>query len=890
MALKAKSVLRVAWWGLTAAGLLGTLAEAANLQSLPGHVLPAARSLSPLARLEASRQLQVAICLPLVHTNELNQLLAQIYDPASPQFHHYVSAEEFARRFGPAVEDYAAVGAYCRSKGLSIVATHPNRTVLEVAGPAEAFERVFHTTLRVYRHPTEARNFFAPETEPSIDLAVPLLRVDGLDDFYRHRPLSRRLQAAAGLPRPGAGSGTSGSYQGSDFRQAYAPGVSLDGGGQVLALVEFDGFYTNDIIAYEQWADVPGVPLQTVLVGGFKGKPDTNNMETALDIEVAMAMAPGLKKIMVYESAFNSSASGILNRIATDNVARQISSSWMGGAYSSGTDQIFKQYAAQGQSYFQASGDSGAYSGSVYFPADDPYVTVVGGTTLSTQDGEWSAESAWNDGDGHASGGGYSATYALPSWQSGLSMAANGGSASRRNLPDVAMLGDNVFCIADNGQHERFMGTSISAPLWAAFTALINQQAALNGQPAIGFLNPALYSIGKSASYSDAFHDIASGDNGTNSRTRSFRAVAGYDLCTGWGTPTGSNTIGQILKLANPFLSNPWPFLQGSYAGLFLESNAVAQQSSGAFALKLTTKGTFSGTLQNGAARYSLSGKFDLSGHARLTNGPRSMNPMYVDLQLEMNLGADRLSGTVSNALWSAGLAGDRAVFNAKTNRAPQTGQYTMILPGTAGDTNEPAGDGFAMLTVGTAGQVRLAISFSEGTKASQASTLSKNGQWPLYVPLYSGQGSVVSWMTITNPGPDSVLGGELVWTKPVKSTAKYYPKGFARQSTAYGAFYQAPAGTNKLLGLSQAQLVLSGGDLIQPVTNQFLLGARSRVTCTNKLTLSFTPSSGLFRGSLRRAQAPKTVSFSGVVLQNETNGSGFLLGTNQSGRVILGK
>lgn len=174
----------------------------------------------------------------------------------------------------------------------------------------------------------------------------------------------------------------------------------------------------------------------------------------------------------------------MLNRMATDNVAKQLSSSWTFSTDAT-TSQVFQEMAAQGQSFFNASGDSDAYSGPISAPADSPYVTVVGGTTLTTSgpSGAWVSETVWNWGSGQGSGGGISTSYSLPSWQAGVSMAANQGSVHQRNIPDVAMAADNVFEIADNGRSlSGIGGTSCATPMWAGFTALVNQQAAGLGQ------------------------------------------------------------------------------------------------------------------------------------------------------------------------------------------------------------------------------------------------------------------------------------------------------------------------------------------------------------------------------------------------------------------------
>ena len=146
----------------------------------------------------------------------------------------------------------------------------------------------------------------------------------------------------------------------------------------------------------------------------------------------------------------------VLNRMATDNLAKQLSCSYQMDINIS-TVQIFQQFAAQGQSFFQASGDSGAYPGAIDEPADDPYITVVGGTTLTTSSagGPWKSETVWltpasidplldTPTPEEASGGGVSLTYPIPVWQQGISMTANQGSTTMRNLPDVAMVANNV--------------------------------------------------------------------------------------------------------------------------------------------------------------------------------------------------------------------------------------------------------------------------------------------------------------------------------------------------------------------------------------------------------------------------------------------------------------
>ena len=125
-------------------------------------------------------------------------------------------------------------------------------------------------------------------------------------------------------------------------------------------------------------------------------------------------------------------------------------------------------------------------------------------------------------------------------------MSANQGSTTLRNIPDVALTADNVYVVYGNGKSGAFGGTSCATPLWAAYTALVNQLALTNGEPTVGFINPIVYGMGKgsnSLSYTSLFHDITTGNNENSSSPTKFTAVAGYDLCTGWGTPLGSNLI-----------------------------------------------------------------------------------------------------------------------------------------------------------------------------------------------------------------------------------------------------------------------------------------------------------------------------------------------------------
>src|SRR5208337_2087140 len=133
--------------------------------------------------------------------------------------------------------------------------------------------------------------------------------------------------------------------------------------------------------------------------------------------------------------------------------------------------------------------------------------------------------------------------------QQGVNMASNQGSIYSRNVPDVAMIAANCWTIQDDGQGYITFGCSIAAPMWASFIALANQQAAANGRPPLGFLNPLIYNIGTNATYAMAFHDITTGNDTNADSPTQFFAEPGYDLCTGWGTPNGSNLVNALIAL-----------------------------------------------------------------------------------------------------------------------------------------------------------------------------------------------------------------------------------------------------------------------------------------------------------------------------------------------------
>ena len=529
-----------------------------------GHVPAAVGGLAPSGRLDAAKRMNLALAMPPRNQAALTQLLRDLYDPASPKFRQFITPQQFAGQFGPSEQDYDALIAFAEANGLKVTKAHPNRVVLDVEGAVPNIEKAFHITLKTYRHPSEARTFHAPDAEPSHDAPVTLLSISGLDDFSIPRPHSRvrpAANAAAPNATPNAGAGPGGAYAGGDFRAAYVPGTTLTGAGQSVGLLQFDGYYASDIAAYRTQFGLPNIPLVNVAVDGGVTTPGSGNSEVCLDIEMVMAMAPGVSTIYVYEAPNPSPWVDLLSQMANDNLAKQLSCSWGGGSPDAAAEVIFQQMAAQGQSFFNATGDSDAFSGAITFPSESTNITQVGGTTLTTSGagGSYVSETVWNRNNGVGSSGGISTTYSIPAWQQGISMTANKGSTTKRNIPDVALTAENVYVTYNNGGTGTFGGTSCAAPLWAGFMALVNQQAAANGQQPIGFVNPALYNIGKGASYTSNFHDTTAGNNYRTGSTTKFPATTGYDLCTGWGSPVGNTLITTLTTVVTPTITGFTP-------------------------------------------------------------------------------------------------------------------------------------------------------------------------------------------------------------------------------------------------------------------------------------------------------------------------------------------
>ncbi|HUB89736.1 MAG TPA: S53 family peptidase [Dyella sp.] len=506
--------------------------------------------------LPASKLMSLDVVLPVRDQAGLDNFLAQVSNPMSLNYHNYLTPTEFTARFGPTQNDYDTVVQYLKQHGLVVAGGSRDRMDIQVIGPVSAVESAFNVKMRTYRHPTENRIFYSPDREPTTSLAIPLWHVSGLDNYSLPHPLfvKKSDYAAAHGISPDAvvshattGSGPSASFLGSDMRAAYYHGGTLTGTGESVGLWEFYGINTSDVALYYSTAKQTNPNNLRVLStdGSSTGcSGSCSDIEQTLDVTQAQGMAPGLSNVLMYVGSTDTAIISAMT-VTTDGYAppATIGCSWgWTPADPSTLNPYWEKMAAQGQSFFAASGDSSTWSSrNEAWPADAAYVIGVGGTDLTTSGaaGPWATETAWVD-----SGGGISPDkIAIPSWQTPAINSSNKGSTKYRNGPDVSANANFTFMACGNGSctYNEYGGTSFAAPMWAGFVALVDQSLASHSASNLGFFLPTIYSnnINSSSIYAATFHDITSGKSG------SYSAVKGYDLVTGWGSPVGSGFMSQ---------------------------------------------------------------------------------------------------------------------------------------------------------------------------------------------------------------------------------------------------------------------------------------------------------------------------------------------------------
>ena len=725
-----------------------------------------------VGELAGSTRISVSVVLKPRDPAALQAFANAVSTPGSSAFHQYLTVAEFAERFGAPRAQERAVEASLKAHGLAPGVVSANGLSIPVSATAAQLAHAFSTSFE--RYSVSGRPAYANTAPPRLDTSVAgdVQAVIGLDTLAVARPLGLvsaprdRVHATAlpqtGGPQPCTAASDVGDYTANQlaaaysFSSLYAAGDL--GGGQTVALFELEPNSTSDISAYQTCYGT-SAPVTYTKVDGGAGS-GSGSGEAALDIEDLIGLAPKAS-IDVYQGP--NSDTGVYDTyqaIITADTAKVISTSWGecevdAGASNAGAENtLFQEAATQGQSVFAAAGDSGSEDCgndalAVDDPGSQPYVTSVGGASLSAL-GPPPTQSVWNDqcSDGPCGGGGgISSLWGMPSYQSGAPAGLNVinsnssgtpcGAASGsycREVPDVSADADPAtgYTIYYDGSWGGIGGTSAAAPLWAAFMALVNASSSCTA--AVGFANPALYKAAAS-SYSADFSDITTGNNditGTNNGL--FPAGPGFDMASGLGTPIGSA-------------------LAASLCGGVSSGNKIT----------VTNPGTQTSTVGDAVSLQIAAS--DSAGGQTLTYSATGL-----PAGLTINATSGLISGTPTTAKSSS-----VSVTATDTTGAFGTAAFTWTVNGTSGDQVTVTNPGAQVSTVGTAVslQIHASDSRSHPTLTYAATGLPSGLTIDVTTGLISGTPKTATSSSVTVTATDSTGAfGTAAFTWTVNGTS----------------------------------------------------------------------------------------------------------------------
>jgi len=542
--------------------------------------------------METSKTIGMVLALPSSDPAGLKAFVDHVSTPGDPLFRQFVTPQEFATRFGGSASDYQFLKNWAVSNNLTISQESVGRTTLTLRGSVAVLNRLFKTQINNYIT-SDGVTFYSAGIAPTIpaEIGSKVVAVIGLTSGKPNAALAKVGKTLGENPAPNSalkpagvtealGTGPGGTYAPQDLQTAYSiPTWGSLEKGQTLGIFEQGYYNPKDVSFYESYfktgSAVKQVPVSVdnspILI------ESAIELEACLDVDMIVAMNPKVAKVLVYIDdyqwdPFDVAITDAFSRIADDNQVSVVSASYgedEGFFIADGTevalDTALQQCAAQGITVLASSGDSGAFGDGYYSPynvsnpATDPYITGVGGTSLLTTTGEqYELESAWNEFPYYgATGGGISTYWTQPAYQnypySGYT-AGNGGSATMRNVPDVAAeaavtTGVAVY-VSSQGGWQQVGGTSVASPLWAGYLSNINAALHWTGLSNLGFFNPTLYTVGVSqfGTPSDYMYDILQGSNGyVPYGGPGYYNGFGYSNTTGNGSIWGSGFGIQLL-------------------------------------------------------------------------------------------------------------------------------------------------------------------------------------------------------------------------------------------------------------------------------------------------------------------------------------------------------
>jgi kumamolisin len=483
--------------------------------------------------------------LTLSERTPINELAQNVLNPNSDRYQDYYSPEEIRDLVAPSDADYAKLLKTLRSEGFSIINESKAHLSLTVKAEHSVFEKVFKTQIHFL-----SEKFHTQTMKAQIPSRLSLVAsVSGLDNTTVFKPQHKKVKTLETFAdQPGILPSTIKTVYG--LNGLYSSGLS--GKDQHIAIATYMNYSMEDVNHYYELIGLPTIPiLDTITFNGTAPYDADSAIETQLDAELAGMIAPGAY-IHVFASAENNynGEMATFTAILDDNRSKVVNYSW-GTCETNETeihrkdmDKIFARAVAQGVNILAASGDSGSDScddgGKVaLWPALHPYLVAVGGTTLNIGRNNTAKETGWS-----GSGGGVSLYYPLPSWQSNFKAPF-----TKRSFPDIAFnadpgTGEGVWVRETATSSPAWMqvgGTSMAAPQWVGFLALVNEGRNAQGAKALGFINPILYPASKTIK-GKIFTDITVGKNGA------YTATTGWDAVTGWGSLKGAEMYNYLLS------------------------------------------------------------------------------------------------------------------------------------------------------------------------------------------------------------------------------------------------------------------------------------------------------------------------------------------------------
>ncbi len=638
----------------------------------------------------------------------LARFATAVSTPGSPSYGHYLERGRFAAAFGPSASTIAHVTAWLESRGLASWTLSSNHLTVHVAARAGLLERAFGVGLDQVRL-ADGRSSFVDTTPPLVpaSLTSAVVGVVGLDErsVPVHQAVGPSGHSSHGAIAPrvattgpqacelaAESAAVQHAYTANQFASAYGftplYAAGDEGAGATVAIFELETNLTSDISAFQRCYGTSAAVRYVKVDGG--AQPQSTDGEAAMDIEVALGLAPKAR-FEVYQAP--ETRTGTLDEytaIVDQDTAKVVTTSWgqceaqTGSTLISAEGTVFEQAAAQGQTVISASGDDGSEgcqdaSLAATDPGSQPFVTSVGGTTLSSV-AHGPVEKVWNDSSIRtgAGGGGISGWHAMPAYQTtaaaSLHVVSSESSGAPchvahgdcRETPDVAADADRStgYVIYQDGGWDSNGGTSASAPLWAALVALADASKGCHGR-VIGFANPALYASA-AKSYASDFHDITTGNNDytpDGNTSGLYPALTGYDMATGLGTPNASHLVATMCSLNARLLTT------STTLALSTSTATYGREGSVSFSATVTGhsgKGHPVGTLRiySGAALLcsrALSGTSSVASHASCSLAPSELRPgTYKNLRAHFAPGA--LSSSDPRFAYAASASGARTL------------------------------------------------------------------------------------------------------------------------------------------------------------------------------------------------------------------------------------